>query len=108
MDSKILGTRLKSCRERANESLELVGELVGVHKTTVMRWENGETRKISLDTVEKLATHFNVSPSWLAGKDVPMNRSNIGDLPNNIIPLPKTKKIPLLGTIRLRGTHPCY
>lgn len=99
MDSKLLGKRLKSCRERANESLELIGELVGVHKTTVMRWENGETKKIGLDTIDRLASHFGVSSAWLAGKDVPMYRPGFEGMPDNIIPLPQTKKVPLLGAI---------
>ena len=77
MNPKTMGERLKYCREHVNESLEAVGELAGVHKTTVMRWENGETKRISLDVIETLASHFGVSSAWLAGKDVPMNPLNL-------------------------------
>lgn len=99
MNTRTMGERLKYCREHVNESLEAVGELVGVHKTTVMRWENGETKRISLDVIETLASHFGVSSAWLAGKDVPKKQAKFEGYPDNIIPLPKTKAVPLLGTI---------
>lgn len=100
--NSIIGHRLKSCREQANESLEFVGALVGVNKSTVFRWENGDTGKINLPTLERLAEHFGVSPAWLAGKtdDPKPEIFKSVRLPNNIIPLPKTSRtIPLLGEI---------
>ena len=72
----ITAKRLKQCRVSANETLEQVGQLVGVHKTTVRRWETGETERIALPTIQKLAIHYNVSPAWLMGADVPMERNH--------------------------------
>lgn len=45
-----------------------------------------------------LALALNVSEVWLMGYDVPMERE-ISQIPDNIIPLPDTKSIPLLGEI---------
>lgn len=70
----ITAQRIKQCRLSINETLEQIGQLVGVHKTTVRRWETGETERIALPTIQKLAMHFNVSPAWLMGADVPMDR----------------------------------
>ena len=67
-----VGQRLKFAREYRHISLEKAGERVGVHKSTVMRWENGETKKINLPIIETLASYYLVNPSWLSGHDVPM------------------------------------
>ena len=64
--------RLKSCRLKANRTLEQIGTLVGVHKTTVMRWEKGETERIGLPIIQTLASYYGVNPAWLMGADVSM------------------------------------
>ena len=66
--NEICGKRLKSCRELANESLEFIGELVGVHKSTVLRWEQGKTKKMSIGALDVLARHFDVDIVWLSGE----------------------------------------
>lgn len=70
----LTGKRLKQCRTSANETLEEIGILIGVHKTTVRRWETGETERISLPIIQKLSNHFGVNPAWLMGADVPMEK----------------------------------
>lgn len=67
-----VGKRLKHARELRNITLEEAGKKVDVHKSTVLRWENGETEKIKLPILETLADYYNVNPSWLMGHDVPM------------------------------------
>lgn len=61
--------RLRACRENARETLEQVGRLTGVNKSTVLRWERGETSKINRPTMELLARHYHVNPRWLMGLD---------------------------------------
>ncbi len=68
-NNEIIAYRLKSCRERSGETLEQIGRLVGVNKSTVMRWERGDTGKINMPTLQFLAEHFHVSAEWLLGKD---------------------------------------
>lgn len=72
-NNMITAERLKICRIKADQTLEQIGILAGVHKSTVMRWEKGETERIGLPTIQLLAAHYNVSPAWLMGADVPMN-----------------------------------
>lgn len=67
-----VGSRLKHARELRHITLEEAGKKVDVHKSTVLRWENGETEKIKLPILETLAEFYNVNPVWLMGYDVPM------------------------------------
>ena len=90
--------RLKQCRIEHDKTLEQIGTLVGVHKTTVMRWENGETERIGLPTIQTLASYYNVNPAWLVGADTSKKTFDTTSI-ENIIPMPKIRKIPLLGTI---------
>lgn len=69
-----VGKRLKLAREKNKITLEEAGNKVGVHKSTILRWENGETEKIKLPMLETLANYYNVNPVWLAGYDVPMEK----------------------------------
>lgn len=85
-----VGNRLKRAREMNGITLEDAGAKVGVHKSTVLRWENGETEKFKIPTLEILASYYNVSPSWLMGYDVPMEKE-----PSN-----SNIRIPLLGIVK--------
>lgn len=95
--NKLAAERLKQCRIKAGKTLDQIGTLCGVHKTTVMRWEKGEIERIGLPTIQLLASFYNVNPAWLSGFDV--TESSASTLPDNIIPLPATRNIPLLGDI---------
>lgn len=64
----LIGSRIKSCRQSARETLDDVAQIVDVNKTTVMRWEKGQTEKIALGHLEKLAAHFQIDPDWLAAR----------------------------------------
>ncbi len=63
--------RLHLCREESGETLEQIGTLAGVNRSTVLRWERGVTTRINHPTLLRLAQHFSVDPDWLAGEDVP-------------------------------------
>ena len=78
-----VGQRLKLARENKKITLEQAGERVGVHKSTVLRWESGETKKINLTIIESLADFYSVNPAWLSGHDVPIeNKTNNGIVEN--------------------------
>ncbi|MCI8396459.1 MAG: helix-turn-helix domain-containing protein [Clostridia bacterium] len=72
-----VGQRLKQARESNHITLEEAGKKVDVHKSTVLRWENGETEKIKLPVIESLANLYGVNPVWLMGYDVDMNANTI-------------------------------
>jgi transcriptional regulator with XRE-family HTH domain len=60
-----IGKRIKELREKNSMTLEEVGNSLQVHKTTIMRWENGQTEKIKLPMLEALSKLFKVSPDYL-------------------------------------------
>lgn len=92
-----VGKRLKQARELRHITLEDAGKKVDVHKSTVLRWENGETEKIKLPVIEILANYYNVNPVWLMGYDVPMERQEIE---SNVFPISDIpKKVPVVGKI---------
>ncbi len=61
--------RLRECRARRKETLEQVARVLGVNKSTVMRWERGDTPHISRATLNLLAQHYGVSVAWLTGHE---------------------------------------
>lgn len=92
-----VGKRLKQARELRHITLEDAGKKVDVHKSTVLRWENGETEKIKLPIIEILANYYAVNPVWLMGYDAPMERQ---ELDSNVFPVnDMPKKVPVIGRI---------
>ncbi len=86
--------RLRQCREDSHETLEQIGQLTGVNKSTVMRWERGDTSKINLPTLHALARHFRVNLLWLQGlSDDP---TEIGNTPASADVVP----VPVIGAVR--------
>lgn len=66
--------RMILCRKEKNLSLEAVGKAVGVGKTTIRKWEKGETAHLRIDDIVKLAEYYNVDSGWLFGLDVPKEK----------------------------------
>lgn len=62
-----LRERLKTLRIQQNLTLEQVGNAVGVGKSTVRKWENGDIKNMGIDKVEKLAAALNTTPARLMG-----------------------------------------
>ena len=82
------GEKLKNRRLELGLTLEEVGNIVGVGKSTVTKWENGSIENMKRDKIALLATALKVSPLFIMG---------IEDA-KNVAPL-KTKQIPMLGNI---------
>ena len=98
--------RLRHIMEERGMTQSELAQLSGVSKSSISRYISGAW-KGKQDTVYNLAHVLNVSEAWLMGYDVPMERqqpaqsaatSFVGTIPN-LLPLPKTRKVPRLGTI---------
>ena len=86
--------RLRQCRKETQETLEQIARLVSVNKSTVMRWERGDTARINLPTLYRLAQHYRVDPQWLLGAtDEP------GDGLRETVP-PDVVPVPVIGSVR--------
>ena len=93
-----IGRRIKTARELRRLTQEQLGDAVGMNKSTIQRYETGQITKIKIPVLESIAKTLNVNPNWLALKTDIMVENDILNIPN-ILPLPKTKKIPLVGSI---------
>lgn len=61
------GERIKNRRLALGLTLEKVGNAVGVHKSTVKRWEDGDTQGIGMDKLIAICNVLLVRPEYLIG-----------------------------------------
>lgn len=83
--------RLKNVIVESDLSYVELEKKTGISKSALQRYANGSTKKIPIDVIQAIAAAVNVSAAWIMGWD--------NDVPEGFLPLPKTKKVPLLGTI---------
>lgn len=88
-----IGDIMRVRRQELGLTLEEVGNYVGVGKSTVRKWEHGDIENMKRDKIALLSKILKLSPLTFITGEVEYGT------PDNIIPLPKMKKIPLLGTI---------
>ena len=93
--------RLKEALEIRNISAAELSRKLGINEGTMSQYKAGkyEPKQRRLQEISQI---LSVSIPWLMGADVPMedNQSSINLLGiKNIIPMPKMKKVPLIGTI---------
>lgn len=62
-----LADRIKYKRNELGKTLEEVGQMVGVTKATIQRYENGNIQNIPSDKIELLASALNTTPAYLMG-----------------------------------------
>lgn len=89
-----IGQRIKQRRVELGLSVDDIAEKIGKNRATVYRYESSEIEDLPTSILEPLAKALSTSPAYLMGWET----DNIFSIPN-IIPLPETKEIPLLGTI---------
>ncbi len=65
-----LGLRIAELRRKKSESLQQVGDAVGVSKAHIWELEKGRTDNPAMGLVTRLADHFGVSVSYLVGEDI--------------------------------------
>lgn len=99
MNNKEIGQRIKERRTELGLKQEDIAKKIGVATSTVQRYEAGTIDKPKLPVLEAIARAIKVAPDWLIGKNDEMIDDSFDNLPDNIIPLPKMKKIPLVGEI---------
>ena len=64
-----LGARLKALRVREKESLQNVADAIGSSKAHIWELETGKNKNPSVDSLNKLAEHYNVTVAFLIGED---------------------------------------
>lgn len=86
---------------RGMKQIELA-TLSGISKYSISHYLKGDWEG-KQDAVYELARVLDVSEAWLMGYDVPPERKTVAKgapaIPPGFIPLPKMKKVPLIGAI---------
>lgn len=59
--------RLKELRKKENLTMEELGKKIGVSRTSISRYENGE-RSPTLDVLEDICAFFSVNIDYLTGQ----------------------------------------
>jgi repressor LexA len=66
MDTE-LSRKIKELRLKKNMTLEQVGDIVGVGKSTVRKWETGMIANMKRDKIALLAKALDTTPAYLMG-----------------------------------------
>ena len=60
-----MGERIKQLRKSHNMSQEELGNILGVQKTAIFKYEKGMVENIPRESVLKMAAMFNVTPEYI-------------------------------------------
>ena len=92
------GERMKQRRKEIRLSAEKVAERLGVSPATIYRYEKGDIEKVPVDIFAELAKILQTTPAYLMGwEEKPEPKKPT--IPPGFEPMPKMKKIPLIGSI---------
>lgn len=92
-----IGERIKARRLELGMSADDIAAKLGKNRSTIFRYESSEIEKFPTTILEKLAIVLRTTPAYLMGWE----DDTSPPIPKaaNIEPLPRFKKIPLVGTI---------
>lgn len=93
------GERMKQRRKELGFSAEKVAERLGVSPATIYRYERGDIEKVPGDSLGELAKILQTTPAYLMGWEEKPTAPAPRPIPKGFEPMPKMKKIPLVGSI---------
>ena len=92
MSSKV-GDYIKSLRKSKGLTQEELGNMIGVKKAAVQKWESGMVQNLKRNTIKQLSDIFEVSPASFIDNDDPIE-SNA-----TILPQEKIRMIPVYESV---------
>ena len=92
MSSKV-GDYIKSLRKNKGLTQEELGNMIGVKKAAVQKWESGMVQNLKRNTIKQLSDIFEVSPASFIDNDDPIE-SNA-----TILPQEKIRMIPVYESV---------
>lgn len=90
------GERIKTKRIERGMSADELADIIGVSRSTIFRYENGDIEKFPVDRLEPIAKALNTSVAYLMGWE--NDTFNALSAFDNIFPI-ETVRIPFLGEI---------
>lgn len=96
-----VGDRIRQVRQEQDVTQQELADYIGVSKQAVYKYENNIVTNIPTDKVDAIAKRLKVSPAYLMGwEEQPTpKRTSPTPIPPGFMPMPKMKKIPLIGSI---------
>ena len=91
-----IGEKMKNRRIELGLSLEAVGDIVGVGKSTVRKWENGFIKNMGRDKIALVAKALRVTPGYLMGWEGAPAVPGLDTLPYT----PPRAMVPIIGSVR--------
>ena len=93
-----VGDRIRQVRQEQDVTQQELADYIGVSKQAVYKYENNIVTNIPTDKVDAIAKRLKVSPAYLMGwEEQPEPKKPT--IPRGFEPMPKMKKIPLIGSI---------
>lgn len=86
-----LGDRIRTARKAAGMTQRQLAEQLGVKNTTISNWEKNQANP-DPDTIQNLCYVLQVEANYFF-------RETESKLPANLMPMPRTRRVPLVGTI---------
>ena len=77
MKGSDMARRIKELRKQRNMTLEDVGKIVGVGKSTVRKWETGMIENMKRDKIVLLAKALGTTPVFLLGWEEETQKNDI-------------------------------
>ena len=65
MNKNTIGYKIFEIRKNKKMSRRKLAEFLGVHETTIKRYEDGDTKKIPINNLEKIAKYLDTSMEYL-------------------------------------------
>lgn len=96
-----VGDRIRKVRQEQDVTQQELADYIGVSKQAVYKYENNIVTNIPTDKVDAIAKRLRVSPAYLMGwEEQPAPAaSREPTIPPGFEPMPKMKKVPLIGSI---------
>lgn len=91
-----IGEKMKNRRIELGLSLEAVGDIVGVGKSTVRKWENGFIKNMGRDKIVLVAKALRVTPGYLMGWEDAPAVPGLDTMPYT----PPRAMVPIIGSVR--------
>lgn len=82
--NKEIGLKIHNARKNKKMTMKELGKKVGLHESTVSRYEKGDIQSLDIETIKKFAKVLGVDASYLSGWDrEPLN--NVVDEDKEIV-----------------------
>ena len=65
-----VGVKIKELRKMYNMSQEELGNRLGIKRAAVQKYEKGTVENIPIKTIERIASIFDVTPTYILGWDL--------------------------------------